>query len=202
MSPLFPTSTYVPVIIGFFGLAVGYIILGGQALFKFPASSPSVNKTLAIWALGTAGFMQFITGVYLMVGLTWFHVFAGAPLYMAALAFTAYGVHWMILGWQMYIPSSDETGGWMTLVFFFLSLLGILVFWSPDLPVAIVFIGLTLIYLFGFLTGFRLMKGERIVAFFRFVTGIWLIYLVYAIVLNTTNSTHLVAVTQTMHLFA
>jgi hypothetical protein len=40
------------------------------------------------------GFMQFITGVYLLVGLTWFNVFGNAaPLYMAGLAFTAYGIH-------------------------------------------------------------------------------------------------------------
>ena len=39
------------------------------------------------------GFMQFITGVYLLVGLTWFNVFGKeAPLCMAGLAFTAYGI--------------------------------------------------------------------------------------------------------------
>ncbi len=38
------------------------------------------------------GFMQFITGVYLFLGLTLFGTFTAAPLYMAALAFTAYGV--------------------------------------------------------------------------------------------------------------
>jgi len=44
------------------------------------------------------GFMQFLTGVYLFVGLSWFDSFRAPALYMAALAFTAYGVHWFSLG--------------------------------------------------------------------------------------------------------
>jgi hypothetical protein len=39
------------------------------------------------WGFWMPGFMQFITGVYLMVGLTWFNVFGAAknttPDYMA-----------------------------------------------------------------------------------------------------------------------
>jgi hypothetical protein len=44
------------------------------------------------------GFMQFITGVYLFVALVWFGSLSAPPLYMAALAFTAYGVHWWAIG--------------------------------------------------------------------------------------------------------
>jgi hypothetical protein len=44
------------------------------------------------------GFLQFVTGIILFVGLTWFGSFTQKPLYMAALAFTAYGVHWFALG--------------------------------------------------------------------------------------------------------
>jgi hypothetical protein len=41
-----------------------------------------------------AWLMQFLTGIYLSAGLTWFNVFSkAAPLYMAGLAFTAYPVH-------------------------------------------------------------------------------------------------------------
>jgi quinol-cytochrome oxidoreductase complex cytochrome b subunit len=48
------------------------------------------------------GFMQFVTGTYLFLGLTLFHSFVAPALYMAALAFTAYGVHWFALGWSGY----------------------------------------------------------------------------------------------------
>src|ERR1700751_162229 len=68
----FAASRFVPVAIGFFGLGTGYFIWGGQALFGFPKSSPEVNKTMGMWEFWMPGFMQFITGVYLLVGLTWF----------------------------------------------------------------------------------------------------------------------------------
>jgi hypothetical protein len=44
------------------------------------------------------GFLPFVTGILLFVGLTWFGSFGEPPLYMAALAFTAYGVHWFAIG--------------------------------------------------------------------------------------------------------
>jgi len=46
------------------------------------------------------GFCQFLTGVYLIVGLTWFHVFGSeAPLYMAGAAFTVN----LALGYKLWI---------------------------------------------------------------------------------------------------
>jgi hypothetical protein len=91
----FASSPFVPVAIGFFGLGTGYFIWGGQALFGFPKSSPEVNRTLGLWGFWMPGFMQFLTGIFLLTGLTWFNVFGkAAPLYMAGLAFTAYGIHW------------------------------------------------------------------------------------------------------------
>src|SRR2546429_2939066 len=90
----FATSQYVPMAIGFFGLATGYFIWGGQALFGFPKTNPEVNPTMGMWGFWMPGFMQFITGLYLLIGLTWINVFGNAaPLYMTGLAFTAYGVH-------------------------------------------------------------------------------------------------------------
>jgi hypothetical protein len=87
-------SVFVPVAIGFFGLAVGYFVWGGQALFDFPKDTPEVNRTMGLWGFWMPGFMQFITGVYLTVGLTWFGVFdKDPPLYMAAVAFTTYGIY-------------------------------------------------------------------------------------------------------------
>jgi hypothetical protein len=60
-------------------LGTGYFIWGGQALFGFPKTSPEVNKTMGMWGFWMPGFMQFITGVYLLIGLTWFNVFGGVP---------------------------------------------------------------------------------------------------------------------------
>lgn len=78
----FASSPFVPVAIGFFALATGYFIWGGQALFGFPKSSPEVNRTLGLWGFWMPGFMQFLTGIYLLTGLTWFNVFGkGASIY-------------------------------------------------------------------------------------------------------------------------
>lgn len=125
----FASSHYAPIAIGFFGLATGYFIWGGQALFGFPKTSPEVNRTMGLWGFWMPGFMQFITGVYLLVGLTWFNVFGKeAPLCMAGLAFTAYGVHWFAMGYRRYVNSSDQPDGWMAVAFLFLSILGVYVF--------------------------------------------------------------------------
>src|SRR5947209_1635655 len=110
----FSASPFVPVAIGFFGLGTGYFIWGGQALFGFPKTSPEVNRTMGMWGFWMPGFMQFITGVYLLIGLTWFNVFGGvAPLYMAGLAFTAYGIHWFAMAHRRYIEASAGPDGWM-----------------------------------------------------------------------------------------
>ena len=74
----FASSPFVPVAIGFFGLGTGYFIWGGQALFGFPKASPDVNRTLGIWGFWMPGFLQFLTGLYLLTGLTWFNVFGKA----------------------------------------------------------------------------------------------------------------------------
>ena len=39
------SHAYVPVAIGFFGLATGYFIWGGQALFGFPKNDPCLLYT-------------------------------------------------------------------------------------------------------------------------------------------------------------
>jgi hypothetical protein len=183
----FAASPFVPVAIGFFGLGTGYFIWGGQTLFGFPKPSPEVNKTMGMWGFWMPGFMQFITGVYLLVGLTWFNVFGNTPpLYMAAIAFTAYGIHWFAMAHRRYIASSAEPDGWMAIAFLFISILGVDVFWhAADIPVMIVFVGLTLIYAAEIPT--RLLSwhtGERLVGLFQFITGIWLMYCTYAITVN------------------
>jgi hypothetical protein len=181
------SSHFVPIAIGFFGLATGYFIWGGQALFGFPKTSPEVNRTMGLWGFWMPGFMQFITGVYLLIGLTWFNVFGNAaPLYMAALAFTAYGVHWFAMGYRRYINSSDQPDGWMAIAFLFLSILGVYVFQrAGDIPVMIVFVGLTLIYATEIPTRlFSWSSGGRLVGLFQLVTGIWLLYCPYAVTVN------------------
>jgi len=183
----FANSPFWPVAIGFFGLGTGYFIWGGQALFGFPKPSPEVNRSMGMWGFWMPGFMQFITGVYLVVGMTWFGVFHNAaPLYMAGLAFTAYGVHWFAMAHRRYINSSAEPDGWMAIAFLFVSLLGVDVFLKAgDIPVMIVFIGLALIYATEIPT--RLggwASGARLVGLWQFLTGIWLMYCTYAVTVN------------------
>src|ERR1700753_3464750 len=185
----FASSPFVPVAIGFFGLGTGYFIWGGQAFFGFPKSSPEVNRSLGLWGFWMPGFMQFLTGIYLLTGLTWFNVFRNAPpLYMAGLAFTAYGIPWFAMAHRRYIDSTAQLDGWMAIAFLFLSILGVDVFWrSADIPVMIVFAGLNLIYLAEIPS--RLLswnRGSRIVGLFQLFTGVWLMYCTYAMTVDLT----------------
>ena len=177
------SSRFVPVVIGFFGLGAGYFVWGGQALFDFPKSSPDVNRTMGMWGFWMPGFLQFLTGVYLMVGLTWFDVFGNAaPLYMAGLAFTAFGVHWFAMAHRRYIGSSSAPDAWIAIAFLFLSVLGVDVFFrAGDTTVMWVFVGLTLIYAIEIPTRFLSWSlGGRLVGLFQLVTGIWLMYATYS----------------------
>jgi hypothetical protein len=152
----FETATFVPLAIGFFGLGVGYLTWGGSAFLGWPRVNPTVpdeselaiNRSLGLWAIWMSGFMQFLTGVYLAVGLTWFKVFDAKPLMMAALAFTAYGVHWFAIGYRRYVHASTDPDAFMALAFAALSILGALVFWhAADRPTFGLFVGLSLVYL-------------------------------------------------------
>lgn len=183
----FARSPFWPVAIGFFGLGVGYFIWGGQALFDFAKPSPDVNRSMAMWGFWMPGFLQFLTGVYLMTGLTWFNVFGNAvPLYMASLAFTAYGIHWFTMAHRRYIGSSAQPDGWMAIGFLFLSLLGTGVFLKAgDIPVTIVFIGLSLIYAAEIPTNLISWNfGHRLVGLLQCFTGIWLMCCTYAATAN------------------
>jgi len=175
----FASSPFVPVAIGFWGSGTGYFIWGGQALFGFPKASPDVNRTLGIWGFWMPGFMQFLTGLPLLTELTWFNVFSkAAPLYMTGHAFTAYGIHWFAMSYRRYINSSAQPDGWTAIAFLFLSILGVDVFRrAGEIPVMLIFVGLTLIYAIGIPT--RLLSctpGGRLVGLFQFITGTWLMY--------------------------
>jgi hypothetical protein len=135
------------------------------------------------------GFMQFLTGVYLAVGLTWFKVFDAKPLMMAALAFTAFGVHWFVLGYRRYVTASTGPDAFMALAFAALSILGALVFWhAADPPTFGLFVGLSLVYLTEIPTRFKLLpNGERLAGFWQLATGCWLMYLTFGVILGPTN---------------
>lgn len=189
----FVQSPFLPIAVGFFGLGTCYFVWGGQSLFRLPKSGAEVNRTMGMWGLFMGGFMQFITGVYLMVGLTWFQVYTSKPpLYMAAVAFTSYGVHWFAIGWRRYVGASDGPEGWMAIAFTLISILGMLVFFQAgDNPVGILFLILTLVYLSEIptrLAGWA--SGARLVGLWQFLGAIWLMYLTYAVVFDTALGQH------------
>ena len=72
------------------------------------------------------------------------------------------------------------------MAFLFLSILGVDVFRrSGDIPVMIIFVGLTLIYATEIPA--RLLSwnpGGRVTGLFQFITGIWLMYCTYAMTVN------------------
>lgn len=106
---------------------------------------------------------------------------------MAGPAFTAYGVHWFAIAHRRYIDASNQPDGWMAIAFLLISILGIDVFRRvADIPVMILFIGLTLIYALEIPTRlFGWRPGARLVGLVQFVTGIWLMYLTYATTVDT-----------------
>ena len=196
MSAAFPLSYFFPLGIGFLSLSVNYFVQGGSALFGGPNWSKDVRKndqTLGLWGIFLGGFGQFITGVYLMVGLSWFPVYRdAAPLYMAAVAFSVYGIHWIVLGWRRYIGADYGPEAWMAIPILALGLVGAYSFHrAGDIPAMILFIGLSLIYISEIYSRFTNNPvGLKMVAAFQLLTGIWLLYLFMGITLNTANGLH------------
>jgi hypothetical protein len=184
-------SAYVPLALGFFGLSTGYFIWGGQELFGWPKSTPEVDKSMGMWGIWMPGFLQLLAGTYIFVGLTWLQVFKGAPLYMGGLAFTAYGVHWFALGHRRFIGSDSTPDAWMALAFTLISILGLLVFAEAgDTPVALIFLGLTLVYISDALWKFGIVKTPKVIGFFHVITGIWLMYCTFAAAFNMSLGAH------------
>ncbi len=196
----FPTSSYMPLAVGFFGLGTGYLINFSQELFGWPARDERVNFATGMWGIWMPGFMQFITGIVLWVGLTWFDVFRGnPPLYAAALAFTAYGVHWFAMGFNKMRGADSRPNGFMSIAFTLISVLGIVVFFrAGDWPVGVLFCGLTLIYVSDFFASLAALfgdvigrLGERSLGFWHLATGLWLMYLTWATTLDFASNMHL-----------
>jgi hypothetical protein len=215
----FPLSAFVPLAVGFFGLGTGYLIYGPQELLRLPGRNRAVDLATGIWGVWMPGFLQFLAGVLLFVGLAWFGSFRAPPLYMAALAFTAYGVHWWALGMGRAMGGDPRPNAFMSIAFTSISALGIVVFFrAHDAPVAGLFIGLTCIYVCEFFanlsakpvavetartegsvrepvaSGSRRSFGasaERALGFFHLAVGLWLMYLTWAAVLNIASGYHL-----------
>src|SRR6266446_852028 len=182
-----PESPFPPLAVGFMGLGTGYLVSGPQELLGYPKRGESVDFATGMWGIWMPGFMQFITGVYLFAGLTLFGTFNTPALYMAALAFTAYGVHWFAMGWNRLRRTDSRVNVGMTVAFLLISILGIIVFFKVgDAPVGGLFIGLACVYAADFLAGLKpdLPKlggrGERALGFFHLGPGFWLMYLVFA----------------------
>lgn len=203
----FPTTAFPPLAVGFFGLATGYLIYGPQELFGRPPRNRAVDVAYGLWGIWMPGFMQFIAGIFLFGALVWFHSLSAPPLYMAALAFTAYGVHWWAIGGSRLAGGDPRPNAYMSIAFMAISALGATVFatgTSRDIPVALVFVGLFCVYFSEFFANWFPtappattvegaagagavplgLRGTRALGVFHLLTGAWLLYLTWAVTLN------------------
>jgi hypothetical protein len=188
----FEPSAFVPLALGFFGLGTGYLIYGPGELFGFPRRDRKVDVTTGIWGIWMPGFLQFLTGIILFVGLAWFHSFSAPPLYMAAIAFTAFGVHWWALGMGRVFGGDARPNALMAIPFEVLSILGAIVFFGAhDNPVGLLFVGLALVYICEFGASLGKPIWERALGLVHIAVGLWLMWLTIAVVLNTARGFHL-----------
>jgi hypothetical protein len=182
----FAQSAFPPLALGFFGLGTGYLIYGPQELLGWPHKDERTDRALGVWGIWMPGFCQLVTGVILFVGLTWLQVFTASPiLYMAALAFSAYGIHWLALGWNRYRGNDSRTNAGMSVAFMVLSALGATVFFDGgDWPVGLLFLGLFAVYFFDFFLAVGATVAERALGLVRVLVGAWLMYLTFAVAVD------------------
>ncbi|HKC28844.1 MAG TPA: hypothetical protein VKB75_12605 [Jatrophihabitans sp.] len=210
MEITFASSAFPPLALGFFGLGTGYLIWGPRELLGWPKpververalgdervdrplAAERLDRSLGVWGIWLPGFCQFVTGVILFVGLTWLQVFTDNPaLYMAALAFSAYGIHWFAIGWNRYRGNDPRTNAGMCVAFMVISALGATVFFKvKDWPVGLLFLGLFGVYFFEFFATLRVPFAERFLGLVRTATGGWLMYLTYAVVVDLAIGYH------------
>jgi hypothetical protein len=184
----FAHSAFVPVVLGFFGLGTGYLIYAPAELFRYPARDPVVDRSMGVWGIFLPGLCQLITGIILFVGLTWFQVFTDKPLYMAALAFSAYGIHWFAIGWNRFQGNDPRPNAGMSVGFLIVSALGVFVFFRAGAwPVGLLFCGLFVVYICELLVSIDRVAGERLLGLAHLVTGIWLMYLTVATTLDIAS---------------
>jgi hypothetical protein len=190
----FSASSFPPLALGFMGLGTGYLIYGPQELLGWPKrDKTTVDYPTGVWGVWLPGFMQFVSGMLLFVGLDWFDSFKTPILYMAALAFSAYGIHWFAIGWTRMRGSDARVTTGMALGFMSISALGALAFFTAgDNPVGGLFVGLFCVYVAELVVSFGPISaplgrvGERLLVFFHLAVGLWLMYLMWAVVLDFT----------------
>jgi hypothetical protein len=182
----FAQSMFPPLALGFFGLGTGYLIYGPQELAKWPPRDAAVDRATGVWGIWMPGFCQLVTGITLFIGLTWLQVFSKEPpLYMAALAFSAYGIHWFAIGWNRYQQNDARPNAGMCVAYTVISVMGMVVFFNAsDWPVGLLFVGLTLIYISDFFAAIGMALGERALGLFHILTGLWLMYLTFAVAVD------------------
>jgi hypothetical protein len=186
MDVTFTISAFPPLALGFFGLGTGYLIYGPQELAGWPNRDESVDRATGVWGIWMPGFCQLLTGLILFIGLTWLQVFTKSPpLYMAALAFSAYGIHWFAIGWNRYRGNDPRPMAGMCVAFMVISAMGATVFYHVgDWPVGLLFTGLFVIYFCDFFASIGVGLGERALGLFHLLTGAWLMYLAFAVAVD------------------
>ncbi len=186
-------TALLPIALGFFGLGTGYLIYGPYELFNFPKEkSEALNRSLGQWGIWMPGFLQFVTGVILWLGVTLYpSAYSGdgySIAYMAALAFTAYGVHWFALGYNKYKGADARVDGFMAFAFLWISIVGAVAFFGTtpaDAPVGILFVLLALVYISDIPASLKSSEmWTKIKGVFHIITGIWLMYLMFSSVMN------------------
>lgn len=192
MSALFAQSAFPPLALGFFGLGTGYLIYGPQELAGWPKRDERVDRGTGVWGIWLPGFCQFVAGSIIFIGLTWFQVFSKSPpLYMAALAFSAYGIHWFAIGWNRYRGNDARTNAGMCIAFMVISAMGATVFFKvADWPVGALFLGLFAVYFADFFASIGVGMGERALGLVHLAVGAWLMYLAYAVTVNFALGYH------------
>lgn len=185
------TSAFPPLALGFFGLGTGYLIYGPHELFGWPKRDQSVDAAVGIWGIWLPGFCQLVAGTILFIGMSWFQVFKSPPLYMAAFAFSAYGIHWFAIGYNRARGYDPRPNAGMCVAYLLISSLGALVFFaSGDWPVGVLFIGLALIYISDFFASIGSARGLHSLGFWHCLTGLWLMYLMFATGVNLSLGWH------------
>lgn len=192
MSVMFAASAFPPLALGFFGLGTGYLVWGPQELFGYPPRDKSVDRSVGLWGIWLPGFAQMLAGLILFVGLTWFQVFTDdKALYMAALAFTMYGIHWFVLGGNRYQGNDPRPNAGMSVAYMVISALGATVFFHGGAwPVGLLFALLFAIYFTEFFLALSIGPAERALGLLHIVTGLWLMYLTFAVTVDLALGFH------------
>jgi hypothetical protein len=110
---------------------------------------------------------------------------------MAALAFSAYGIHWFAIGWNRYRGNDPRPNAGLSVAFLVISAMGATVFFTVgDWPVGLVFVGLLGVYVSEFFASVGVKRAERALGLFRVATGLWLMYVAYAVTVDFALGYH------------